>query len=257
MSWRHELVTLTFTETVADELDGGHVAVLVDDLDRARQELHADALALGLAKLLLVDDELAPGPPVDDRDVLGTVTEAGPRAVHRGVAAADDDDILADVELLAEVRLLHEVDPVIDALEIRTWDIEGHRVHRPSRDRDGIEIALELVERDVDPDRRVEDEPDPQPLHEADVHLDGLARQAERRNADEHRPAAIRQAVVDGDLDALHRQLASDGDAGRAGADDRDLFLARRDLRHDIGDAGCLVPLDEEPLHRPDRERPI
>ena len=32
---------------------------------------------------------------------------------------------------------------------------------------------------------------------------------------------------------------------------------ARRDLGHDVGDAGRLVPLDEEPLHRPDRERPV
>ena len=33
--------------------------------------------------------------------------------------------------------------------------------------------------------------------------------------------------------------------------------LARRDLGHDVRDAGRLVPLDEEPLHRPDRQRPV
>jgi hypothetical protein len=40
-------------------------------------------------------------------------------------------------------------------------------------------------------------------------------------------------------------------------ADDRDPLLALRDLGHDVGDARGLVPLDEEPLHRPDRERPV
>ena len=56
-------------EAVADELHAGDVAVLAEDLDRAGEELHPDALALGLAELLLVDDELGARPAVDDRDV--------------------------------------------------------------------------------------------------------------------------------------------------------------------------------------------
>ena len=63
---------------------------------------------------------------------------------------------------------------------------------------------------------------DAQALHEADVHLDRLAREAERRDADEHRPAAVGQAVEDGDLVAARRELARDGEAGRAGADHGD-----------------------------------
>ena len=51
------------------------VAVLAEHLDRAGEELHPDALALGLAQLLLVDDELRAGPAVDDRDMLGAVPE--------------------------------------------------------------------------------------------------------------------------------------------------------------------------------------
>ena len=145
-------------EAVADELDAGDLALLAEDLDRAGQELHPDAFALGLAQLLLVDDELGAGPPVDDRDVLGAVAEARPRAVHRGVAAADDDDVLADLERLAEVGLLHEVDAVVDALEVRAGDVERDRVHRARRDGDRVEVALELVEGDVDADRRVVDE---------------------------------------------------------------------------------------------------
>ena len=117
--------------------------------------------------------------------------------------------------------------------------------------------ALELLERDVDADRRVVEERDAEPLDEADVHLDRLAREAEGRDADEHRPAGVRQAVEDGDLVALGRQLAGDGQPGRAGADDRDALGARRDLGHDVGDARGLVPLDEEPLHRPDGQRPV
>ena len=57
-------------EAVADELDAGDLAVLAEDLDRAGEELHPDAFALGLAQLLLVDDQLGPGAPIGDRDVL-------------------------------------------------------------------------------------------------------------------------------------------------------------------------------------------
>ena len=127
-------------ELVADELDAGDVAVLAEHLDRAGEELHPDALALGLAELLLVDDELGAGPAVDDRDVLGAVPERGPRAVHRGVAAADDDDVLADLDRLAEVGLLHEVDAVLDAFELRPRDVERHRVHRAGGDRDRVDV---------------------------------------------------------------------------------------------------------------------
>ena len=242
---------------VSDEADGGDLPVLADDLDRAGQELHPDAFALGLAQLLLVDDELGAGPPVDDRDAVGAVAEAGPGAVPRGVAAADDDDVGTDGERLAEVGLLHEVDAVVDTLEVGAGDVEGHRVHRARGDRDAIVVALELVERDVHADLRVEHELHAESLDEADIHLDRLARQAECRHADEHRAATVREAVEDRDPVALHRQLTGDRQPGRPGADDRDPLVARRDLGHHVRDAGGLVPFDQEPLHGPDRERPV
>ena len=90
-----------------------------------------------------------------------------------------------------------------------------------------------------------------------DVHLDRFARQSERRHADQHRSAAVGQAVVDIDAVALHGELAGHGDAGRAGADDRDALRPSLDVGHDVRNPGGLMPLDEEPLHRPDRERPV
>ena len=135
--------------------------------------------------------------------------------------------------------------------------VELDRVHRPGRDRDRVEVALELVERDVRADRRVEHEVHAEALDQPDVLLDGLAREPEGRHADEHRAAGVGQAVVDRDRDALEGQLASDGQPGRAGSHDRDPLGARGDLGHRVGDAGRLVPLHEEPLHGPDRQRPV
>ena len=131
------------------------------------------------------------------------------------------------------------------------------RVHRPGADRDRIELLHQLLEGDVTPDSHAVAEADAQPLDQLEVHLDRLTRQAEGRHADEHRAAAVGQLVEDRDLVAGSGQLARHGDAGRAGADDRDGRVARRDLRHVVGDAGRLVPLDEEALHGPDRQRPV
>ena len=71
-------------------------------------------------------------------------------------------------------------------------------------------------------------------------------------------PPRVRQAVEDGDLVALRRQLARDGDAGRAGADDGDPLVSRGVIcGHVVGDARGLVPLDEEALHGADGQRPV
>ncbi len=131
------------------------------------------------------------------------------------------------------------------------------RVHRAGADGDRVVVALEVLEQDVPPDGRVVVEGDAEPLDEADVHLDGLARQPERRHPDQHRPAAVGKAVEDRHLVALDGELAAHGQAGGPRADDGDLLVAGRDLGDDVRDPRCLVPLHEEPLHGPDREGPV
>ena len=203
--------------------------VVAQDLDRADQELHAHAFALGLAQLLLVDDELGAGAAVGDGHVLRAVAEAGARAVHRGVAAADDDHVLADRQRLAQVGDLHVVDAVLDAFEVAARHVQRHGVHGAGADGDGVVVLHELLEGDVAADANAVPEAHAQPLHELEVHLDGLARQPEGRDADEHRAAAVRQLVEDRHLVAGGGQLAGHGEAGRPGADDGDGRVARRD----------------------------
>ncbi len=79
----------------------------------------------------------------------------------------------------------------------------------------------------------------------------------EGRHADQHRAARVRQAVEDRALVTLRREFPRDREAGRSRADDRDPLGTRRDLGHDVGDAGRLVPLDEEALHRADGQRAV
>ena len=116
---------------------------------------------------------------------------------------------------------------------------------------------LELLEGDVPADAGVEVERDAQPLDQPEVHLDGLARQAEGGHADEHRAAREGQLVVHRDLVARDGQLARDREARGAGADHGDGGVTGRDDGHVVRDAGRRVPLHEEALHGPDGERPV
>ncbi len=121
---------IRLAEAVAHELDARDLAVLVaDHLDRTDEELHPHAFALRLAQLLLVHDELGARAPVGDRHVGGAMAEAGARAVHRGVAAADDDHVVAHLERLAQVGLLHELDAVLDAVQLLARHVQRHRIH--------------------------------------------------------------------------------------------------------------------------------
>ena len=185
------------------------------------------------------------------------MAEAGPRAVHRGIAAADHDDVATHLQRLAQVCLLHEVDAVLDTGELGPGDVEPDGIHRAGADRDAIEVAEQGLEADVRPDLRVVPERDAQPFHEAHVHLDRLAGQPEGGHADQHRAAGEREAIEDGDAVTLDRQLAGDRDARRPGPDHRDALVPRRDRGENVRDPGRLVPFDQEPLHRPDGERPV
>ena len=185
------------------------------------------------------------------------MAERGARAVHGGIAATDDDDIFANAERLAEVGIFHEVHAVDQSVQVGAWNVESNSVHCASADRDCVVLLLQLLEGYVATDLGVVDELHPKSLDEAYVGLNCFARKPEGRNADEHRAAAIRQAVVDGDLVALDGELACNGETGRTRANHGDALGAWRDLWCNIGNARRGVPLHQEALHRANRKWPI
>ena len=88
-----------------------------------------------------------------------------------------------------------------------------------------------------------------------DVELDHVARQPERRHADQAGPAARRQRLVDIDLVAVGRELLGHRQPGRSGTDDAHALARRR--RHDdvVRHVVAVVPVDQEALHGADAER--
>ena len=95
-------------------------------------------------------------------------------------------------------------------------------------------LLLQLFKGDVATDLGVVDKLHAETLDEAHVGLNRFTRKSECRNADEHRAAAIRQAVVNGDLVALHGELARHRETGRASTNHRNALGAWRDLWRNI-----------------------
>ena len=163
--------------------------------------------------------------------------------------------MLPDPLRLAEVRALQEVDAVDHPVELLARDVHCDRVHAAGRNDDRIVPIAELLERDVAADLDVVVELHAVLRDPVDVELDDVAWQPEGRHADEGRAAAGRERVVDVDLVPPAPELLGGGESGGPRADHGHAAAAgRRDddvVRHVV----AVVPVDQEALHRADRER--
>ena len=150
----------------------------------------------------------------------------GAAAVHRGVAAAEHDDALADLRGVAEGHRGQPVDADVDVLRalFAPRDIEVAAARRAGADEDRVvalghqrlhRIDFSLLERDAE----VEDV----------VHflVDHFLRQAEARDLRPDHAAGARVLVEHGDFVAERREVARHGERGRAGADAGDLLAVR------------------------------
>ena len=90
---------------------------------------------------------------VDEGDLLGALADRGPRAVHRGEPAADDDDALAGVIRVGQAeRRGPQVLEAVEALRrVLAGDPELVGVVAADRDDDRVEALVgQVVEREVD-----------------------------------------------------------------------------------------------------------
>ena len=136
-----------------DELDARDLAGLVvgDDPCRARLEDGRDAFLDRLVDLVGRRHVLHVA-AVDERDLAGALADRRPRAVHRGEAAADDDDALAGVVRVrqAERRGAQVFEAVDDPVGVLVRDPELVGVVAADRDDDRIEaLHRQVVEREV------------------------------------------------------------------------------------------------------------
>ena len=185
-------------------------------------------------------------------------------AVRAGVAAADHDHVLAGGgdrrdavavaghPAVAPVEVLHRE---VHAVELAAGDREVARDARAGRDHDRVVALAQLVGADVDPDVHAVLEAHALGRELVQAPLDDPLLDLEVRHAEAHEPAARLVALVDGDGVAGAAQLLRGGEAGRAGADDRD-GAAGLEVRRARDDPALVEgAVDDRDLDLLDRDR--
>ena len=145
--------------------------------------------------------------------------------------------------LRRQVAAHQELSRLEDAGRVLVLQPQLHALDRAGRDEDGVEVALELLERHVLADADAEDELDAEVAQPLDAVGDADLVLLEVGDAVVQQPARHRPGVVDDDAMAGPRDALGDADAGGPGADDREA-LARRGRSH----GGRRLPVGELPL---------
>ena len=206
-------------------------ALVGHDPDRAGLEDGGDALLDRLVDLVGRRHVLHVA-AVDERDLGGALADRGPRAVHRGEPAADDDDALADVIRVGQAeRGGAQVLEAVEALGgVLAGDAQLVGVVAADRHDDGIEAPVrQVVEREVATEAGVADHLAAEPGHRLVLGLEDLdLRQAVLRDAVAEHPARRRVALEDRHVVAGEQQVERGAHAGRAGADDGSRAAGRR-----------------------------
>ena len=195
----------------------------VDRLDGA-QPVDLDAFLERLVGLELVRRHLRAGAPIDDHRLVAEAHgDAG--GVHRGVAAAVDGDLAAELGRIAHRDVLEEADRVEDLAGVAGGDVGLLREVRADGDEHRVEFALLLLGDEV-LDLVIEDDLHAHPLDAGDLAVEHVARQPVGGDAEVHHAAGDRAGLVDLHGVAHQRQMMRARQAARAGADDQDALAA-------------------------------
>ena len=178
-------------------------------------------------------------------DARGTLAVGGAKAVGAGIAAAEDDDLLARggdrnrrIDLVTEVTLVllgQEFHREVDAVELasRNGQVAGLGCSHGEADR--VELRAHLVGVDVEPYVAIGHDFDALGLHLFDTALDVVLLELEVGNPVHQQPADAVGSLVERNRVTGARQLLRAGEARRPRTHHRHTFPtpARGRLRHD------------------------
>ena len=187
-------------------------------------ELHALCHCFG--DLFLICRHLVLAAAIDYVSLLGAEADSRAHNVHCDVAAADNGDLLADLDLIAEVDVAQEINAAVNALEVFTGYAELCRILRADGDEEAlIALLAQLVDGDILADLDAALELDAHFLKHVDLGVYDLALEAEGRDTEGEHASGDRVAVENGDICVTHLgQVISTAHAGRACADHCDLL---------------------------------
>src|ERR1700712_3015335 len=227
------------------ESDAGELAVIVREGDRHHVVEDRNVFVEGVF--------LFPGRRLhfleagtdDYLDLFATEAAGGAAAIHRGVAAAEYDDALADLLDMAERyrRQPFDADKDVGAGFLAAGNVEFAAARRAGADEDGVVIFTEQLLQAVDAVSALELDAEVEDV--IGFLVDHLVRQPEFRNLATHHTAGLRIRIEHGAVIAERREVASDGERGGTAADQRDaLAVLCQRRRHPMLDVVLEVGSD-------------
>ena len=219
-------------ERAGQELDlAGAAGGVGDDLRRHAGAVEGDALVQALAELVVGGRHALVVLDAVDGDLLGAQAQGRAAGVEGHVAAADDDDVLAHVDLLAERGGLEQAHRVEHARGVRARDGQRAATLQADGEVHGLVAAAvllhEAVDREVHAGGLAALQVDAEREHAVDVLLQGGLGQAVLGDAEAQHAARLGLALEHGDGVAEQGQVAGGGEAAGTGADHGDLLLER------------------------------
>ena len=266
------------TSTVSSPVD----VVRAHDPIRPEPSGYLDPLDLRFLDLVLVRRHLGPVLERDHADPPGTepfrrardieggsrgladpreIAQRRPRRVQRDVAAADHDHVVAEVDLVPEVRVQQKVDRVQHAVELDAGDLQLARTGRTDPEEHGREPVLaQRREAEVATERLPGAELDAHIQDRLDLVVDEVAAKAVRGDPEHHHAARSFLGFEYDRLEPVRREVVRARESSGPRTDDRDPLAPLRRARDRGGvcarRAGFhAVLLADEPLEGADRDR--
>ena len=164
-----------------DDVAGG----VQDHADRRGQLLQQIPFLQGTFQLLGAGRHLPVRPPVDERRGIAGETPRRAYGVHRGVTAADDQRLAAEIDHLTPAGAIQKIQGSVDASAVDPRDLQRGVLLETGRDVDRVEALFQQRFRrpvdvgiQVERDAKIEDA--------VDVALNDLPRQPEDRHQAHH-----------------------------------------------------------------------
>src|SRR5580658_6122654 len=228
------------TQTRLHQLHAFH-AIRAYNLDGLAVEQKSDALLLAVLVVAPRARHVGFVAPVRAGDAQRALADGSPIAIHAGIAAAQDDDVLVahvdepracvrkskltiDVRHEIRQRLVHarQILARESALDVR---VSAHpQEHR-------VEFPHEIIERKIAADLHPQAKLDPHPLHDLAALLDDVLFELERRNTEGEESPDLRVTVEHHRCDAVAHQDIGAAESGGPRTDDGDALVGAYDAR--------------------------
>src|ERR671919_379626 len=219
---RGDIATLVLLQMRLAQHCAADHAVVSEDASACRIGLELDTLFLCLLEVLGDDEQLVGGLKRHDRDLLGPKAEGRASRVGGGVATADHEYLLSDLDGAVESGLSQELEPAHDAAQVVTLDRQLASHVLPDGDECSVEI-LEVVPRDVLADARVVLDLDVTEIFDlGDFLVEDVLGEMPVRDATTHHPAGLREGLEYRHAIAEPSGVVSARESSRTRADDGD-----------------------------------